>query len=562
MLARFYSIIILRKVNFIMVCNKCGTQCEENQAFCLNCGNPIQLTADFNLIEKELASNIDELMNEIEANGEGFSEEVDEPKTIKVSSDEISMGLKVVDVNRTEVSSFDIDDFEDIDEEDIEPVLPPTTRKEIVKKSSSTSNTRKTKNSNKKIFAIVGSIVAVIAIVAVTFVFILGGDDSDSNAKNFGDYYASAEAAYNTGNMDKSLEDAYEALRLIKGDADEIKVRKLIHNIYNQQNFTGAIYLQNVEALIKLGDTSEDYYGVIVEKYISEKNTELLMKIMENVGVDKAKEYLGDSFIDVPIANQESGEYINVVALKLTAAKGCKIYYCINDDISKVATEYGEEIIINEVGEHVVSAYAVSEQGVPSFITKYSYKVIEGEAAGPVVTPASGIYTEPTKITIQIPEGGKAYYTYTQEGEKPTQASTEYKEPIDMRMDAEIFMAIVVDKYGNVSDVTKVQYKFKLKRNETLSSGKDKVWAFYTNSGKINEEGILADGSVLTVNYETAAIINNAEYYIYTAVTTLTQEETITTTGITYLGINTYDGTVVEGLIQAGDDFLLPEIKE
>ena len=38
-----------------MKCSKCGAECNENLAFCLECGNPLQLMADFNLIEKELA---------------------------------------------------------------------------------------------------------------------------------------------------------------------------------------------------------------------------------------------------------------------------------------------------------------------------------------------------------------------------------------------------------------------------------------------------------------------------------------------------------------------------
>ena len=39
-----------------MKCSKCGAQCNDNLAFCLECGNPLQLMADFNLIEKELAN--------------------------------------------------------------------------------------------------------------------------------------------------------------------------------------------------------------------------------------------------------------------------------------------------------------------------------------------------------------------------------------------------------------------------------------------------------------------------------------------------------------------------
>ena len=60
-----------------MICSKCGAECGDNQAFCPKCGNPIQLMADFNLIEKELASNIDEFMAEIE-NEKGQQQQTEE----------------------------------------------------------------------------------------------------------------------------------------------------------------------------------------------------------------------------------------------------------------------------------------------------------------------------------------------------------------------------------------------------------------------------------------------------------------------------------------------------
>lgn len=540
-----------------MICNKCGAQCDGNQAFCLKCGSPIQLTADFNLIEKELASNIDELMNELESDGETLSEEADELKTVDVPLDEIKMDLKVLDINRGEMKADD-----DINEDDdITPVFIPNTRRETKGKTSGSVAKNKSSKSGKtkKIYGIIGGVVAVVA-VAIIIIFAFGGDNDDNSAtKSFGDYYASAESFYNSGEMDKALEDAYEALKIISSDADEIKIRKLIHNVYVQQNFSGAIYLENIERLMALGDTSEDYYAAVIDKYIEEGNTELLLSVMKNITEEQARKYFGENYVEAPKASKESGEFKNYVNVELTAAEGCSIYYCINADITDTAIEYNGEIAITEIGGQTVTAYAVSEKGIPSYTVQFVYNVVEGEAEGPVVSPASGIYTVPTQITINVPEGSKAYYTYTKDGEKPTVSSTEYKEPVDMLMDAEVFMAILVDEYGNVSEVTKIQYKYKPGRNETLSSGKDKVWAYYKNSGKINQDGNLADGSVLTVEYENAAVLENVEYYIYGAIATLTQEENSTITGITYVGVNTYDGTVVEGLIQAGDEFVLPE---
>ena len=78
----------------------------------------------------------------------------------------------------------------------------------------------------------------------------------------------------------------------------------------------------------------------------------------------------------------------------------------------------------------------------------------------------------------------------------------------------------------------------------------------------IDPNGNMADGSTIDISYEDAVIIENNEYYIYTVVATLVQGETSSVTGITYVAVNTYDGTVIDGLVQAGDEYVLPETPE
>ena len=48
-----------------MKCSKCGEECNENQAFCLKCGTPIQIVPDLNIIEEELANNVGELLEAV-----------------------------------------------------------------------------------------------------------------------------------------------------------------------------------------------------------------------------------------------------------------------------------------------------------------------------------------------------------------------------------------------------------------------------------------------------------------------------------------------------------------
>ena len=86
-----------------MKCSKCGEEVQNNQGFCLKCGNPVQVDPDFNTIESELANSILTLLEDTEEDMSETSnvEEVDdaEPmKTVDIPYDEINMELKLVNI--------------------------------------------------------------------------------------------------------------------------------------------------------------------------------------------------------------------------------------------------------------------------------------------------------------------------------------------------------------------------------------------------------------------------------------------------------------------------------
>lgn len=557
-----------------MICNKCGTENNESQVFCLKCGNPMQLMADFNLIEKELASSIDEFMNEMESEEkEPFSEE-GQMKTIDVPFEDINMELKVMDVSRnaTNEESIDNETVEEdeidelFDEEDITPVYVSGNKSES-KKNSKKNDKAKDKNNGKKKkksggfnFGIIVAVIAIIAVIAVAVSMLLDGDsDKKPVEKNFSYYYDIAYGKYNANDLGNALDNTLLAIENAKTEEEKINARTLLKNIYEAQNFTGDYYMANLEELFKLGENSQENAIKLVEYYASKNNTDGLLTVFDYISEDNAKEILGETFVEKPTVNLSAGQYNNFISFELSAASGNIIYYAIDKTDDVEYQVYAKEIEISELGKHTVVAYAVDEQGIPSYKLEVEYNIVEGESAGPNVSPADGTYNEPTEITIVVPEGYKAFYTY--DGTEPTINSTEYKEPVEMLRNANTFKAILVDKFGNVSEVTKVQYNLKLARNETIDSGKTKVWEYYYNNGKIDQNGNQADGSVIEVSYNTVKVIGNAEYYIYQVVATLTDGEVTTTTAVTYCGVNTYDGTAYVGLIEDGDNFIIPEVE-
>lgn len=532
-----------------MKCSKCGAECNDKLVFCLECGSPLQVMTDFSLMEQELANSIGEFMDEMEQEESMNFDDFEDMKTIDVPVDEINMELKIVDINREVSKKSDIyeDDMLYEEEEEITPVYVP--RKKKAKKKN-----------NTKLYVIFGAVTicAIVAVVALLVIMGKGNGDKTPEVKDFAYYCEEAESDLNASKLDSALDNALLALENAKTDEDIVRVRLMIKSIYEAQNFTGELYMNNLEELFKRGQNSAENAATLLGYYAQKNNGEGLLTMFDYVTEDVARENLGEKFIEKPEISLESGQYINVINVEIKADKDSTIYYAVykeNEDIKY--EEYTGPVEINELGDFVLSTYSVNADGMVSYKNICNYKIVEGEMTGPAITPESGTYKEPTKITITVPEGGKVYYTY--DGTEPDEKAIEYTEPVEMLKGVNTIKAVAIDKYGNKSEVTSVLYNLKLSRNETVNSGEEKVWNHYITTGIINSEGITADGSVIEISYHNAYEIGNAEYYVYQVVTT--SADGTSTAGTIYCGVNTYDGTVVVNLVEDGENFVIPEVE-
>ena len=143
-----------------------------------------------------------------------------------------------------------------------------------------------------------------------------------------------------------------------------------------------------------------------------------------------------------------------------TSESNAEIYYTTDgtDPTAETGTKYGEPILIQTEGEFEIRAIAVNANGIPSTVSSAVYTIEFPIVDAPAVTPATGQYTQPTKITITVPEGYTAYYTM--DGSTPTSDSEKYSGPIDMPQDTQtIFSAVLInDNNGKSTDVTTRNY--------------------------------------------------------------------------------------------------------
>ena len=535
-----------------MVCSKCGKECSPDQAFCVYCGNPIDVMPDFNLIEKEIASNVDEMMNQIEEENrkseDNASDDGGEMKTVDVPIEEINMELKMVDISRgaTQVVP-DIRNVMD-DEDDIEKDME--SREDRI-------GEKEEKSKKKKLFIGIGCGVFAVVLIVVA-VILLNSGKTEKNS-SFNDIYNMALNEVEN-NSSKAVEMALNAVKKASSDKDILKARLLLNKAYEINNIANDDYAENLEEILKLDGENSQCQISLGAYYYSENKLDKLNKIILKMDEGNAKKILGDDYVAIPMPDVQSGEYDNHVVVNLTAEEEAKIYYAVDEDISSKAILYSEKISFLEPGKYTVYAYAEGKSGIYSPMAKYEYEVVEGEKNSFSISPESGTYYEYTDITITMDEGSTAYYTFDgSTPEKPSEGntSTEYTGPFQMKLGVNTLKVIVVDKYGIESDQVSIQYNLKIPRNVSFENGIDILKNSYIQNGITDESGKTQSGTVMEFKYEDTAQIDNYEYYIYSIIE---KDQDGNIKSIAYAGVSTYDGTISTDIQETEGQYI--KIKE
>ena len=99
----------------------------------------------------------------------------------------------------------------------------------------------------------------------------------------------------------------------------------------------------------------------------------------------------------------------------------------------------------------------VDARGIYSKEVKVKYEIDLDVPDLPTASPASGTYTQPTKITIDVPVGCRAYYAWNA---NPGEQSTQYTEPFDMIEGNNVLSIILINESGQTSGVQKYNYVY------------------------------------------------------------------------------------------------------
>ena len=145
----------------------------------------------------------------------------------------------------------------------------------------------------------------------------------------------------------------------------------------------------------------------------------------------------------------EAGEYDKDFLLQLTVNGDYQIFYTVNGKNPTTSGKlYSKPIQITE-GTTVVKAVTQNSSGEYSDVATVEYTVTYKQLGLPVVTPTDGVYTQKVMISVEVPEGCTAYYTW--DGTSPVRNGIQYTEPFPIIEGTSVLSVVLVDEDGNVS---------------------------------------------------------------------------------------------------------------
>ena len=564
-----------------MKCSICGGECNENQAFCLKCGNPIQIVPDFDIIEEELANSVGALMDDEEKTKETLDASTIDDMQLKlfdiskkrdIEGEEVGGKTKIIgNINDAVKAEYEKnpsrDMFKaktDVNRENREQYKTEVRndesdggQQEALKdegKKASTVNKKKKKKNNKKKNLIIGITLAVVVVIAIV-AFIAIGKSVNKAVMSYDELYASAQEALEKSKYNTAIENAENALEKAENDSEKLEALELLCEIYNAKNDNGSDYIKVLEKITTYDAADVKYFKELAEYYDKNAKYEELTGLLRQIEDENVLDALSKYVLPQPVADVESGEYNSYIEVSLTEDGNNEILFTLDGrNPSLYGERFNDTIVIKSDGDYTLKAIAKNEKGVESKVSEYEYKIIVKSSSAPKVTPAGGKYDDYTKIKVEVPEGGKAYYTW--DGSEPDENATEYTGEIDMLRKINILKVIVYDKFGVASEVAQESYNLQIAAkitlndamqmienmvNEQLAEEKEESSKKKNDKKDKTEDEKETKSEYCDVVYEDTVIVDNDEYYIITGVVRNANDVEISSE--TY-AVNNYDSSI------------------
>lgn len=278
---------------------------------------------------------------------------------------------------------------------------------------------------------------------------------------------------------------------LLKEESDSLAYLSLKNTICEKSG-DSKLQMETLKQIISLDADNYQAYEKLLELYLDAEDQESIEKLAADAPNSAIASMLSEYLVDTPYLVLTPGVYDAVQTLEITSENGNSIYYTLDGSSPQ---EYGvlysapiplEQDYIYSVravcknergaygdeasGEYQIGINAVNRMTGPGTMTGTDQgsgmeNVSGSDTAGaqieqPQIYPQSGTYTSQQRITIDVPIGYQAYYSWSLGDALTPQNGTLYTGGITMPEGNSVLSVIVTDGNGSSSAVKQVSYTY------------------------------------------------------------------------------------------------------
>lgn len=383
----------------MMKCIYCGEELKEGSLYCPKCGKAVQIVPDYNIYD-------DDYLNQVLT---------EEAQNISVSEE-------------------------------------PEKKGRMASAKTGPSKKRHLDRQQKKIIILVLGIVCVL----IFTLLILGAAIRSNHANSFDYQVGLAQKAQKAGDTKDAIAYYENALAL---DKNSIEVRLALAKLYTEEkDYDSALVLY--QEVIREDKKNRQACQGLIAIYEKQNNTDAILSLSEAVD-DSLKDLFADYQVEEPQFSLKSGSFDSAQVLQMLSTKGYEIYYTIDGSDPKTrGMRYTEPVKLDENNKtYTIKAVCKNEKGIYSEVAEQSYKITIPAPDAPIVSPDGGNFGTETSVTITVPNGCSAYYTW--DGSTPTAASSRYTQPIKVPEGNNILSVVIIDNTTRLrSDVYKGNFVY------------------------------------------------------------------------------------------------------
>lgn len=306
-------------------------------------------------------------------------------------------------------------------------------------------------NKSKRYIRITFIITAILLFVVLIAAIVLIGKGGQGSSYNY--QIGKGKAAMEAHDYESAIQ-YYEAAIEIK--PDDIESRIILGDLYKKMNNEDGALITYLE-LIQLQPDNREAYEEVIKIYEKRGDTEAIFKLRESVTDEDLLQLFKAYDTGAPMFNYSGGEYQEFLEVTLHASEDSVIYYTLDrTDPIAYGKVYQGPISLHEMKKYTISAVALNQAGIYSEVVTNEYDIKIPAPQTPVVSPDGGEYMTETYVTIQIPEGCVAFYTW--DGSDPNAMSAQYTDAFPIPSGNNVLSVILVDSMTGLSSDIYRQY--------------------------------------------------------------------------------------------------------